>query len=185
MTRHTGNDPNDTHGPAAGDGTVEPVRVGVFRDRAAYLRWEALNADTVLLVSPIGDPVPVRMPEDARMLIVDALDLDADGTVLLFAGHWLNSRDAEHGGHIAVRLDPPHDTDPAAADLVDVALLAVINNEIRAPLATWSGLDAGWPSVVAPVAAAAFAGIHIVESIGPEERTTTQADHARSPEIAR
>jgi hypothetical protein len=138
---------------------------------------EGLPSEAVILYP--ATTAPMRMPEGAWALLIQAVEVaavatavDAEGAsaVVLLAGSWLAERApaALCDGDLVVRISPVHDsslggdlgvgtgaincsTNGTVAVDADLVLARLARWEV---LASWSHLGPNWPQVIAPTVAA-------------------------------
>ncbi len=137
-------------------------------DEATMREREGLPPDAMILAPVFGAP-PMRCPDDVWAMLVSAVDIIADtdtdraGEVALFAGSWVPQQPPANGpydGDLVVRLSHPADpTDPLPSDQVaDIEMLLAYHGRWQR-VGLWCGVDARWPRIVAPTAAAVM-GLH-------------------------
>jgi hypothetical protein len=153
-------DPRPDHTTAAA-GASQP------HDEATVRAWEGLAPDTMILAPAFAAP-PMRCLDDVWAMLVTAVDIISDtdpdraGEVVLFAGNWVAEQPPAslYDGDLVVRLTHPADpTYPLPRDhAADVEMLLAYQGRWQR-VGQWRGLDDGWPSLVAPTAAAVM-GLH-------------------------
>lgn len=150
------------------DHTTATAGASQPHDEAAMRAWEGLPPDTMILAPAFATP-PMRCPDDVWAMLVTAVDIlgDADpdraGEVALFAGNWVPQQppaDSLYDGDLVLRLSRPADpTYPLPRDhATDVEMLLAYQGRWQR-VGQWRGLDDGWPSLIAPTAAAVM-GLH-------------------------
>jgi hypothetical protein len=161
--------PVDEFEPPAGTGDVM-----TSRDE----KPNGIPNDIVLV--PADHPIPLHCPEDFQAIllteidIVDGPDLARDGDVLHMTGRWMTTLptpDERHDGDLVVLHAPT--TPPASGDTarhVDIEMRLVNGNRWQR-VGIWTGVNSGWPYLIAPTAAAIM-GLHtdILELEEPPRR---------------
>lgn len=146
--------------PAGARHLPDSAAAGTQPDGEMLLRgWEGLPQDAVFLVPPFR-PTPMRTPDHAWALRVDAVDLigedddDCPGAVDVFAGSWTAETPASgmYDGDLVVRLMAPT-TSGGGDDVVDAEMLLAHHGRWQC-VGRWRGVDCSWPHLVAATAKA-------------------------------
>lgn len=123
---------------------------------AALRDWEGLPPDTSILAPTFT--TPMRQPEKTWALLVQAVDITADGDAAgeleLFGGRWLSDQPSADlsEGDLAVRITPLDDTVVA----VDLEMLLARHGRWHR-VGAWLHLGSAWPVILAPTAATVMA----------------------------
>lgn len=158
------NTPNSSPGAAVGaresshrTDNAQPSMDAAHIDGEAALRdWEGLPPDTSILVPAFT--TPMRQPEKTWALLVQAVDITADGDdageLELFAGRWLSGQPSAElsEGDLVVRITPLDDTVVA----VDLEMLLAQHGRWHR-VGAWLHLGSAWPAILAPTAATVMA----------------------------
>ncbi|TWP46037.1 hypothetical protein FKR81_37325 [Lentzea tibetensis] len=132
-------------------------------DQESEMLWQEGLPPDAMILAPALAATPMPHPEQGWAILVLAVDVlddtdpDREGEVALFAGCWLPEQPAAHlcDGDLVLVLTEPDD-DPFQDDCddrVDVEMLLAHRNRWQR-VGEWPALDARWPWIVAPTAAA-------------------------------
>jgi Restriction Enzyme Adenine Methylase Associated len=144
--------------------TTAPTGPSQPQHEASAREQRGLPLGALILAPVSATATPMRSPDGVWAMLVLAVDIIGDndpdraGEVALFAGQWVDEQppaDDQYDGDLVVRLTQPTDpTYPSPGDqAADVEMLLAHQGRWRR-VGQWFGLDARWPLIVAPTAAA-------------------------------